>query len=193
MPLTLTPSVAGALRSRDGSQLRGAAVCSPPVAPAGRASVRRAARVVCIAAGLEGASDAGDAGRDDAWEAAQRAAADIRRRNPTTDFGAPQAEAPKKGSTNAELNYRYVDGGLPRDAPLPLSLAYHFERLPQGDTARPPALNALFQPALTRVRTQTRIGTGRPCTISDSQSCSVRARCGVACRARDGGHRNRAD
>ena len=147
MPLALAPSVARALRGRE---LCGAAVCMPPVAPSPRASVRRAARVVCIAAGLEGASDAGDTGRDEAWEAAQRAAADIRRRNPTTDWSPPGAEPPKKGATNAELNYRYVDGGLPRDAPLPLSLAYRFERLPQGDTARTLALDCAFHAVLTR-------------------------------------------
>jgi len=148
MPLTLAPSVARALRGRDASQLRGTAVCPPPVAPVPRASVRGAARVFCIAAGLEGTSDSG---RDEAWEAAQRAAANIRRRNPATDWSPPKAEPPKKGATNEELNNRYVDGGLQRDKPLPLSLAYRFERLPQGDTVRTLALaGCAFQAALTR-------------------------------------------
>ena len=104
-------------------------------------------RIVCIAAGLEGASDAG---RDEAWEAAQRVAADIRRRNPTTDFGAPKPELPKKGATNAELNNRYVDGGLPRDAPLPLSLAYRFDEVRPLAPSHPALASAAFQAALTR-------------------------------------------
>ena len=175
MPLTLTPSVARALRGRDASQLRGAALGRPSVAPGPRAFARGGAgtvRIVCIAAGLEGASDAG---RDEAWEAAQRVAADIRRRNPTTDFGAPKPELPKKGATNAELNNRYVDGGLPRDAPLPLSLAYRFDEV--RTLAPQPSRATLFRrlSRAVRSRVQTRVGAAKPCTISESQSCSVRA------------------
>ena len=105
---------------------------------------RGAARTVCIAAGLEGGLEGGS--RDDAWEAAKRAAADIKARRPTDFAPLPSSSAPK--TSNAELNHRYVDGGLQRDDALPLSLAYRYERLPSGDKARSrplPVLRAFWQ------------------------------------------------
>jgi hypothetical protein len=127
-----TSGVTRALRGRDASTLRGVAVRAPSSAPVPRVQ-RGAARTVCIAAGLEGGLEGGSS-RDDAWEAAKRAAEDIKKRRPTTFNPLPSA-APKTGATDAELNHRYVDGGLQRDDALPLSLAYRYERLPQGDKA----------------------------------------------------------
>lgn len=133
-----TPGVTRALRGRDAGALRGVAVRAPMSSAPARAQ-RGAARTVCIAAGLEGGLEGGS--RDDAWEAAKRAAADIKARRPTEPSSAPK-------TSNAELNHRYVDGGLQRDDALPLSLAYRYERLPSGDKARSrplPALRAFWQ------------------------------------------------
>ena len=129
------PSALRSLRGRDASALRGVAVCEPAPAPMPRAA-RGAARTVCIASGLEDASGDSRDDRDDAWAAAQRAAADIKARRPSTDWSRATPVAPKTGSSNEQLNNRYIDGGLQRDEALPLSLAYRYERLPRENSAR---------------------------------------------------------
>jgi len=126
---------------------------------------------VCIAAGVE---DASSASNDEAWQAAQRAAQEIRARQPESTSWKPSPASPgQKKSSNAELNHRYIDGGLQRDEGLPLSLA----RLPPGDAVRKrtPPRRALIGSADARRRVQTR-DVGKPSAASSARSSKVRGR-----------------
>jgi hypothetical protein len=101
----------------------------------------------------------------------------------------PPRAAPARRSdalSNAQLNQRILDRGLPRNQPLPLSLVTHFERLPQGDAVRTHFFCALhFMPTRVapaaaylalRAAPQTKYNIHMPCEISSAQECKARGR-----------------
>jgi hypothetical protein len=130
---------------------RGAGV--PPRAPAAAPAValpRRAGRrggsaIVCIAAGFD--AD-GYSGYDDAdaalraGRAAQPPPAVARR----AASGSADSDAANDAANDA-MHHRYVDGGLQRDAPLPLPLTHKFDRFPEGNAVRRFCRGQLLAPA----------------------------------------------
>lgn len=102
--------------------------CLPVARRAGtRARARALPRTVCVSTGL-------GVGSDEPWgRTPSTRRSDAQSTNATASSGASDGGA---SDGQVRKNFKVLDGGLPRNEPLPLSLLHRLERLPAEDKVR---------------------------------------------------------